>query len=793
MMYDTDSDEDDLINLDLDEIQSKMGKNNKDSINKIVSKTLQTVDVSSQKYLKCLEREFGHTSFRPIQSIIIRSILEEKKDNCAVMATGYGKSLTYQFPAIFSKKVAIVISPLISLMEDQVSALNLTRERACLLGSAQRNRNIEKRILNLEYNIVYATPEYITALTATATLEVRNDICNQLGLRNPQLINSGFDRPNLEFIARQRSSSKGGIGVWRDLGTHIQWALSEQGSVIVYCNTCNYAEAVANEIAKHVPCHYYHGKLSLKQKQLYHHDFTRDIVRVIIATMAFGMGIDKPDVRLVIHYGAPNDIERYYQEVGRAGRDGLHSKCLLFYNSSDWVTHQRIRQELNANTKHLLHLESLALKMATYTRITSCRRKFILEYFGDDEAKNLQTRRDCCDNCFLISNNVDYRAIYEGLDNDGFLDITEDALIFLTLVRDLKGRFGLGKVILILRGSKRQEIPKQYHKHGLFGKGSKKPEAWYKILSENLQQKGFIKNITKHSANGSYYLLDITKTAENWLDTAMNKREPIKIKPYSDILKFLQPKKAIPPSVQQLKSSNVPIANDDKLMTALIKLRGELAHDLDVMPYMIASNKAINQIIENKPKTLEDLKACKLDGFYEAKYLRFGNDILKCILKTLNLNLECMQLNTNGEENNLTTMSGSQSNGCLWENESLDVDLSQIGDEVEKQLDSSNSEVMDDANEESELDLLINDLQNVEKENNGTFNFDSKSSTVNINSLMLKRKTIYEYEDSSDDDDSNNYKKINICPKENSTNLEISNIITTQKQRVLPAWMRSKR
>lgn len=321
-----------------------------------------------QKYLKCLQKEFGHSMFRPVQWTIVHSLLEEKRDVCAVMATGYGKSLTYQYPAVYLKKVAIVISPLISLMEDQVAALNLTQERSCLLGSAQKNRNIEQRILELDFNIVYATPEYITgdcgknllknlgnnlillaideahcisqwghdfrsayrklsvirsvihqcpilALTATATLDVRNDICNQLHLKNPLLLNSGFDRPNLEFIVRQRTSSKGGIGVWMDLESHIQTALKAQGSIIIYCNTCSYAEQVATEIKRHVPCNYYHSKLSMKQKQSHHHEFSRDIVRVIVATMAFGMGIDKPDVRLVIHYGAPNDVERYYQEV----------------------------------------------------------------------------------------------------------------------------------------------------------------------------------------------------------------------------------------------------------------------------------------------------------------------------------------------------------------------------------------------------------------------------------------------------------------------------------------------
>lgn len=329
---------------------------------------IPNVEAVPRKYLDCLEREFGHPGFRTVQWTIIKSILQEGRDNCAIMATGYGKSLTYQFPAVYLEKVAIVVSPLISLMEDQVRALNLTRERACLLGSAQMDKQIEKRILNLEFNLVYSTPEYITgecghslikalgknlillavdeahcisqwghdfryayrklnilrkivphvpilALTATATLQVRDDICKQLCLRHPQLMSTGFDRPNLEFIVRQRSSLRNGLGAWLDMGQFIHRALADHGSVIIYCNTCNYAETVAGEIQQHIPCNFYHGKLTMKQKRQYQHEFSRDEVRVIVATMAFGMGIDKPDVRLVIHYGIPNDMERYYQEV----------------------------------------------------------------------------------------------------------------------------------------------------------------------------------------------------------------------------------------------------------------------------------------------------------------------------------------------------------------------------------------------------------------------------------------------------------------------------------------------
>lgn len=321
-----------------------------------------------EEYLKCLQREFGHLQFRPMQLAIIQSILIEKRDVCAVLSTGYGKSLIYQFPAVFTGKITLVVSPLVSLMMDQVRALNLKSEISCFLGASQNQQAIRKRVLNLEFRIVYATPEYITgnsglgllyalgrnlvliavdeahcisqwghdfrhayrelgilretlpqipilAVTATATVAVRSDICNQLGLKSPQLLCTGFNRSNLEFIVQARSALQGGVGVWLDVSTYINWAIKQEGSVIIYCNTCSLCEIVARELEAHVSCHYYHSKLSLKLKQQYHDDFSAGKVRVIVATTAFGMGIHKSNVRLVIHYGVPSTMERYYQEV----------------------------------------------------------------------------------------------------------------------------------------------------------------------------------------------------------------------------------------------------------------------------------------------------------------------------------------------------------------------------------------------------------------------------------------------------------------------------------------------
>ncbi|XP_061389969.1 bifunctional 3'-5' exonuclease/ATP-dependent helicase WRN-like [Musca vetustissima] len=799
------------------------------------------MDDTPANYIKCLEKEFGHTAFRDVQYSIIRSILEEGRDNCAIMSTGYGKSLTYQFPPVFAKKLAIVVSPLISLMEDQVRALNLTRERACLLGSAQEDRSIENRILKMDFNLVYTTPEYITgenglrllksveshlillavdeahcisqwghdfryayrklnilrktlpsvpilALTATATQQVRDDICHQLALKNPQVLSTGFDRPNLEFIVRQRSSLRNGTGPWLDMGQFIKAALQDRGSAIVYCNTCNHAEMVAREIQQHVPCNYYHGKLSLKQKNIYHHQFARDEVRVIVATMAFGMGIDKPDVRLVVHYGIPNDMERYYQEVGRAGRDGLKSKCVLFYDSSDWRTHERLRQDVNFFQSK--HLEAQAIKMSAYTRITTCRRKFILEYFDDDVASTLQTRSDCCDNCFLLAKKVDYRQIYEGIDDDGMLNVSADAFQFLSLLKDLKGRFGLGKIILILKGSKRQEIPKHYYTHPMFGKGSSKSEAWYKILSENLQGLGYTQNITKQSAYGCYTLIDITKTGADWLNQDPEKRNTIKIEVYSDILKFLKPKNAkmIPPTVAaKLGGSGL---EDNVLMKALLSLRTKIASDLDVMPYMVASNIALNQISEYKPKTMEELRLCKLDGFYEAKYLRFGDAFVKCVRSVMFPEEDNKSKNDQASSNQPPPRKRRISSD-LWEQDSGldDTELSLISDVVEKELNALSQNNYHESIENTELDLLLADIEKTEEEAKCKTNTDSTTTKIKAASLMLKKKPTYQYEDSSDEScgEKEDGETSNICEKTLPTRE-----INDKRTRVLPSWMKKQ-
>lgn len=374
------------------------------------------------QHLLCLKTEFGHSAFRPKQWDIIRSVLVEKKDNCVVMPTGYGKSLCFQFPSVFSNGVTIVVSPLISLMQDQVLSLNVANIPASFLGSAQKERNIEERVISGEFRLVYASPEYlasdcghsllkqladkltlvavdeahcvsqwghdfrrdyrrlglirdivpnvpILAVTATATPHVRQDIVKNLKMRDPQVLCTGFDRPNIEFIVCEKSSDK-----WLDLKPYMT---NIRGSLIVYVLKRHDAEEIANLLKSHdIECEFYHAKVPLKKRQQVLEDFTRDRLKIIVATVAFGMGIDKPDVRCVIHYGASKNLEAYYQEVGRAGRDGSHSKAVTFFNEKDFLLHEWF---LTQNNDHQLpevidHLRDLGIKMKEFLHTSKCRR-----------------------------------------------------------------------------------------------------------------------------------------------------------------------------------------------------------------------------------------------------------------------------------------------------------------------------------------------------------------------------------------------------------------------------------
>ena len=482
--------------------------------------------------LPILKQYFGFTSFRPLQEQIIRDSLAGK-DVFALLPTGGGKSLCFQLPALARPGLTVVVSPLIALMKDQVDALQASGVAATFLNSSldpQASRTRLRGLHNGEYRLLYVAPERLMlsgfladlqkwavnliaideahcisewghdfrpeyrqlaqlrellpkapmmALTATATGRVRSDITKHLHLREPGCYVASFNRPNLTYRVLPKT------GPYEQTLTFIRSRPNDSG--IVYCQSRKSSESVAGRLnADGVKAAPYHAGMEANDRSRNQELFLRDEVRVICATIAFGMGINKPNVRFVIHYDLPKNIEGYYQETGRAGRDGLPSECLLLFSAGDVVKQtQFIKQKTDAREQRVARAQ--LQQMVHYAEISTCRRTALLEYFGEQFAES-----NCggCDNCLLP------RATWDG---------TLAAQKFLSCVYRVREKsgfdLGLNHVIEVLTGADTEKVRKWRHDQvSTYGIGKEHSRPEWQTIGRELIRLGYLRQSTDRYA-----------------------------------------------------------------------------------------------------------------------------------------------------------------------------------------------------------------------------------------------------------------------------------------------------
>ena len=592
--------------------------------------------------LETLKKYFGYDSFRPQQEEIIKNVIAGN-DTLVLMPTGGGKSICYQMPALLTSGTAVVVSPLISLMKDQVEALLQNGIPAGALNSNQSENNsatLRNQCISGKIKLLYISPERlmnemdyllhdiqislfaideahcvsqwghdfrpeytqmgiihekfpdvpIVALTATADKITREDIVNQLKLNNPQIYISSFDRPNLSLTVKRGYMKKEKD---KSIVKFINQHAGDSG--IIYCLSRKTTESVADMLVKNgIPAKVYHAGLSPMQRDETQTDFINDRVQIICATIAFGMGIDKSNVRWVIHYNMPKSMESYYQEIGRAGRDGLPSDTVLFYSMGDIVL---LRKFAEMSGQSDINMEKLR-RMQQYAEADICRRRILLSYFGENMDHD-------CNNCDVCQNPPERF--------DGTV-IVQKALSAIVRAEE---NISIRLLVDILKGFNNIDvISKGYDHLKTYGAGRDVPtKDWYDYLLQMLQIGYF--EIAYNESNH----LKVTESGK-------------KILFGSEHVKLVTIKREEAPT-QKKKTVQKPIfselPDEKRLFEELRMLRLNLAKQFAIPPYLIFSDSTLHDICKKRPKTIGDF--AEVNGVGDYKLEKYGKDFIKIIKK----------------------------------------------------------------------------------------------------------------------------------------------------------------
>ena len=606
---------------------------------KMLDSPLSPKIIEKPTALSVLKSVFGYQSFRKGQEEVINAALNGQ-DALVVMATGNGKSLCYQIPALCFEGLTLVISPLISLMKDQVDQLQANGIEADFLNSSQtleQQQQVQNKLISGQLKLLYVSPEKvmtnsffplisyskvsfiaideahcisqwghdfrpeytqlgglkasfphapIMALTATADYATRQDILTHLKLENPHKYIGSFDRPNIRYTLEEK---------YKPMEQLTRFVLVQKGkSGIIYCNSRNKVERIAESLRnKGVSAAAYHAGMETALRERVQQDFQRDNVQVVVATIAFGMGINKSNVRFVAHFDLPRSIESYYQETGRAGRDDLPAEAVLFYEPADYAWLQKILLEKTETPQRQIEQHKLEA-IGEFAESQTCRRLVLLNYFGEH-------RQTPCNNCDIC---LDPPKKYDGL---------VDAQKVMSTIYRVGQCFGAHYVIAVLRGMHNQKIiERQHDKLSVYGIGKDKSKEHWQSVIRQLIHLGFVQQVISE------------------LNTTLQLTESAKA-----ILKGEEPLELAMPRISAIsKIAHNPqrqgVANYDKDLFARLRfLRKQIADKENIPPYIVFNDATLQEMAQYMPTS--NIEMLQINGVGSIKLERFGQPFMALI------------------------------------------------------------------------------------------------------------------------------------------------------------------